>query len=379
MSHELRTPLNAILGFAQVLAISPQHDLSEMQEESISHILDGGQHLLTLINEVLELSRVESGAVEIATEPVDLSALLEECLPSIRTIAAQQSIEVRSDLKPTELGPLLVDPLRLKQVLLNLLSNAVKYNREGGSVLVSAEPIPGHYLRLRITDTGVGIPEAAHNIIFDSFTRLEATKTDVGGTGVGLAIAKQLVELMGGSIGVESSTEQGSTFRVDLPLAQREELPGAGVTRSRELPRKMLQVSDDLKPRKILYVEDNKANIALMKAAFEVLGSRELLIAETAEAGIEMANTLSPDLILMDIGLPGMDGVAAANILKASVRTRDIPVIAISAAAMKSDVERAEEAHFYSYLTKPIDVNETLLVIQRALDAASANQLSGTG
>ncbi len=367
MSHELRTPLNAVLGFAQLLELNPKSPLTMGQKDSVAHIKTGGEHLLELVTQVLDLSKIESGNLVLANESVDLAGTIGDCLSITQRLAGPAGISFVDNIAGKSLPRIYTDPTRVKQVILNLLSNAVKYNRAGGAVTVDASEMPDAMIRISVKDTGPGIAAPAQDKVFEAFNRLGREALDIEGTGIGLTISKQLVELMMGRIGFESEVGKGSTFWFDLPTANKDihELLGEpGIDAAHALE----SIPDILtRHNTVLYVEDNPANIVLMESVFDDVPNVTLKVATSAETCLEIARAEKPDLILMDIQLPGMDGIEATKLLRANAETGSIPVIAISAAAMKNDVERAEDARFHAYLTKPINITETLRVVREAL------------
>ncbi|MDO8463877.1 MAG: response regulator, partial [Gallionella sp.] len=361
MSHELRSPLNAILGFAQLMESDSQAPTLS-QKESIAQILQAGWHLLKLINEILELAKVESRQVPLSEEPVSLAEIMLECQAMIEPQTQQRSVK----LTLPQFGiPCFVraDRTRLKQVLINLLSNAIKYNREQGTVDVECtEGTPGR-IRINIKDSGAGLNSEQLAQLFQPFNRLGQEAGVEEGTGIGLVVAKRLVELMGGIIGVESAVGVGSVFWFELnsvaePSLSVEGGETAALIRS-NIPRRAGQHT-------LLYVEDNPANLKLVEQIIVRHPDISLLTAVNGNSGIEIARNKQPDVILMDINLPGINGFEALEILRASPDTAHIPVIAISANAMPFDIERGVKAGFFRYITKPIKVNE----LMEALDVA---------
>jgi PAS domain S-box-containing protein len=357
MSHELRTPLNAILGFGQLLQYNPKEPLTDAQANSVRIILKGGEHLLNLINEVLDLAKIEAGRTTLSIENVSIGTLFGEVRPLIEPMAEKAKIALEMILPERDVL-IWADYTRTKQVLLNLLSNAVKYNFEGGRVTVRAVSSPGDKLRLSVADTGPGIPAEKQSELFQPFNRLGAETTEIEGTGIGLALSKKLVEMMGGAIGCESEIGVGSTFWVDLPLAGRP----ARTVREKE----PVAVKKNMGGRlpavtgTILYIEDNPDNLGLMEAIFSDVEGATLLSAHNAELGLSLAVDRKPDAIVMDINLPGMNGFEALKHLMNNKATRAIPVIALSANATARDIEKGEKAGFYRYLTKPVDLEQLM-------------------
>ncbi|MGZ5049916.1 MAG: ATP-binding protein [Methylobacter sp.] len=362
MSHELRTPLNAIVGFAQMLDMGIPGSLNPAQKEAMEHILSGSRHLLELINEILDLGRIESGRLELAIETLALAPLIEEAASLLRPAAAARGIIIQH-FCPDELH-IRADRSRVRQVLFNLLSNAVKYNSEGGKVSCSCM-VSENVVRISVADTGHGISEQHCADIFQPFQRLDADKNTIEGTGIGLAICKSLVTAMDGRIGFNSELGIGSNFWFELPL---ERLDDKSATDARAgLLAASSQPCGACRGR-VLYVEDNPVNINVMKHIFRMLPGVELITAQSAEDGLIILHDIRPSLILMDINLPGISGHDALKLIKADPRTAAIPVIAVSAAAMPSDVKAGLEAGFVTYLTKPFNVPSLLEQIRTLLD-----------
>jgi len=370
MSHELRTPLNAILGFAQILTSDTLPSTLEQKKEFANHILKSGRHLLTLINEILDLAKVESGTITLSMEPVALTDILLEVRTMIEPIAATR--KVRALFPAIDGAVVMADRTRLKQVLLNLLSNAVKYNREEGAVVVSCEQPAPDRLRLSVQDTGNGLnPEQLANL-FQPFNRLGQEAGAQEGTGIGLVVTKRLVELMGGEIGVTSSPGVGSVFWIELasttPLASA--LPEGGP----EAASAPSDLPDEGEPHLVLYVEDNPANLRLVEEIVAFRRDLRLLSAPDGHLGLQLAKAHLPEAILMDLNLPGMSGFEVLRQLRADPETTWIPVIALTANAMPRDIERGLAAGFHRYLTKPIDIDK----FTEAINSTLAKQ-PGTG
>jgi signal transduction histidine kinase/ActR/RegA family two-component response regulator len=351
MSHELRTPLNAILGFAQILNSDALPATDEQKREFASHIVKAGRHLLTLINEILDLAKVESGAVTLSVEPVGIDELLAECRTMIEPLAAERGIRV---LFPQACAAMVrADRTRLKQVMLNLLSNAVKYNREGGAVMLACEAAAPGRMRLSVQDTGMGLSPGQLAELFQPFNRLGQESGAQEGTGIGLVVTRRLVELMKGEISVTSSPGVGSVFSIELDAAVPPELTLA--TRPLASP---VRAGDGAAGgvHLLLYVEDNPANLRLVQEIVRPRADLRLISAPDARLGLELARVHRPELILMDLNLPGMSGTEALRVLREDPQTAAIPVIALTANAMPRDVERGLAAGFFRYLTKPIDI-----------------------
>ena len=363
MSHELRTPMNAILGFGQLLVSDARHPLAEQQREHVGEILRGARHLLSLINEVLDLALVETGKLQVSLEPVQLAELLQECMGLVHPLARADGIDVKLPDEAACACFVKADRMRLKQVLLNLLSNAIKYNRAQGHVHIvcSAE---ADSVRIDIADNGPGLSAAQAARLFQAFERLDAVRTDVEGAGLGLALSKHLMDAMGGAIGLESEVGVGSTFWLRLPRAEAPKVPGRGE------PAVPLLRGDSLPParlRKVLYIEDNPVNVLLMEAMLGRLPGLQMLSAALPMLGLQMVVDERPDLILLDIQLPGMDGFEVLRRLRLNDTGRHLPVIAVSANAMAHDVEHGLAAGFVRYLTKPLEMQELLAAVEAAL------------
>lgn len=349
MSHELRTPLNAILGFGQLMELDKT--LSVETQGNIKEIIRAGYHLLELINEVLDLAKVESGHLNLSIEPIEYDKLVSECIALIEPIAASHEIRIQNLTAPNNIT-LKADRSRIKQAIINLLSNAIKYNRPGGQVTISISQDIVDFCRISVQDTGFGIKEEYLDNLFEAFNRLGAESTDIEGTGIGLVFTKRLVELMGGRIGVKSQYGVGSHFWIELPIASSVFATDKFTKTQNTSP----QAATDSNEYKILYIEDNPANVRLV---VQLLANRphiQLFTAHTPGLGLELAALHKPDLILLDINLPEYDGYKALEKLKNTESTDNIPVVAISANAMPNDLKKAEEAGFTSYLTKPINI-----------------------
>ncbi len=362
MSHELRTPMNSILGFAQLLDSDSVGSLSESQKQNVKYILKSGNHLLELINEVLDLSGIESSVVKITLESVEIDTAINDAITSVEQRADESSIKVNF---LTESGAqyIMADNTRLKQILINLLTNAIKYNIVGGSVTIWVESPTDKILRINIKDTGPGIPKEKHDVMFEPFNRLGVEALNIEGTGIGLTITKRLVEMMGGSIGVESEERKGAKFYVDFKKAVFPVI----ITDKNEDAVVEENEAEIIKRYTMLYVEDNPANLKLVESILQRRPNISLLSASQAQPGIELARSHQPNIILMDINLPDMDGYEALKLLECYDDTKNIPVIAISANAMPKDIERGKSAGFKDYVTKPINVNKFLEVVDKEL------------
>ncbi len=366
MSHELRTPLNAILGFAQLLGSNPTMTLTERQRDYVEHIRKGGRHLLQLINEVLDLARIETGRLSLSLEPVEIRPLLAEVLDFIRAYAGATRLTI-ADWRFAAGVPdwVRADETRLKQVLLNLASNAVKYNAPTGTVRLEVTPSANGAVRFSISDDGPGIDVVKRQYLFEPFNRLGAEATGIEGTGVGLTISKQLVEAMDGAIGFKTEVGRGSTFWIEMPATAAPERR-SGVDGSSSPAPAPPAAGPVTAGKTLLYVEDNSANVQLMRDIVEDLADFSLLTATTAEAGIEIAKIVRPDIIVLDVNLPGISGIEAARRLRADPYTAAIPLVALSADATPHTRRSGLEAGFTHYLNKPLDVAR-FLVILRAL------------
>ncbi|HEX8785564.1 MAG TPA: ATP-binding protein [Telluria sp.] len=355
MSHELRTPLNAILGFAQILASGAMPTTPEQKTEFAGHIVKSGRHLLTLINEILDLAKVEAGAVALSMGPVGLGEILAECRTMIAPLATTRGIQVR--YPEPQSTAVLADRTRLKQVLLNLLSNAVKYNRDGGMVTVECAQCGAQRLRVSVRDTGMGLGSEQLAALFQPFNRLGQEGGTQEGTGIGLVVTRRLIELMGGTIGVSSSPGVGSTFYIELSTAE----PSAPA--SSAVPALSAAADDGAAvaaaaPRLVLYIEDNPANLKLVQEIVAFRPDLRLLPAPDGRAGLSLARSQRPEVILTDLNLPGMSGLEVLGELRRDPDTSGIPVIALTANAMPRDIERGLAAGFARYLTKPIDIDK---------------------
>jgi len=363
MSHELRTPLNAILGFAQVMELSGDDETLAEHRRSLEAIVQSGWHLLRIINDLLSLSEIEANRVELNLEDVSVQKVVEDCCELMLPLAQERKVELDCDCSDTECKGVTIraDVFRLKQVLINLLANGIKYNHEGGRVTVRGEHRRGGRLHILVADTGPGIPESEFPSLFQPFSRLPQRPYTIEGAGIGLSIAKHLTELMGGAIGVESVPGQGSTFWIELPESRRPAGEAAVPDR-----RHAAEHAGD-KPFTLLYIEDNPTYVELVRVIVSRMPRLSLITAHTPSLGLDLARAHHPDVILLDICLPGMNGYEVLHALQSDERTRALPVIAVSASAMPADIEKALRAGFRRYLTKPIHVVDFMNAVEDLL------------
>ncbi|MCU1383567.1 MAG: luxQ 2 [Acidobacteria bacterium] len=359
MSHDLRTPLNAILGFAQLLDLD---DRPDDRKESVAQILRGGTHLLSLINEVLDIARIEAGHLSLSMEPVHALEMVELATELVQPLAAQRGITFVIDRAAAADVVVLADRQRLNQVLLNLLSNAVKYNRPNGTVTIGVEMIGAGRVRLTVTDTGAGIAEAKRRLLFQPFERLGAEQTAIEGTGLGLALSRGLAEAMGGELGVDSVVDHGSTFWIELALTSaaqamaRTERPGAAPAAAQDTR------------GVVLYIEDNRSNVRLMERILERRTGVRLVHAGDGELGVRAAATERPDLIFLDLHLPDMSGEDVLHRLWQDSALRGIPVAILSADATVEQARRLKASGAVAYLTKPLQIRDVLQLIDERLN-----------
>ncbi len=372
MSHELRTPLNAVLGFAQLMESATPLP-SPAQKLSIEQILKGGWYLLHLINEILDLATIESGKMTLNQEVVVLNDVLRDCQAMIAPQAEARAVLLNFTL--AEPSPMLhADPTRVKQVLINLLSNAIKYNRPNGTVSIRSSLHGSSTVRIHVCDTGVGLSAAQVSQLFQPFNRLGQSDGGEEGTGIGLVVTKKLVELMGGCVGVESSVDVGSDFWIELPSATGTADQQRATQTVLTAPSKTI-TSQVILPRTVLYVEDNPANLALVDQLISRRSDLKLLTATDALQGIELARRHRPEVILMDLNLPGLSGSDAMRILHNDPATAHIPVMALTANAIPRDIETGLAAGFFRYLTKPIKFTEFMDSLDIALAHAHKNRV----
>jgi hypothetical protein len=370
MSHELRTPLNAVLGFTQLLQIEARQTGHAGQLAKLEHIRDAGDHLLSLINDVLDLSGLEAGELRLSLRPVDLGELVRQSLPLLHSLAEQHHVEVGVDRAE---GVANADPTRLRQVLINLLSNAIKYNRPGGMVVVEA-CASEREATLTVRDTGRGLRAEQLASLFEPFNRFGVESEGIEGTGIGLTIVKSLVDGMGGRIDVDSRPGEGTAFRVTLPAASA---PAVGAAATRPVAPALQLGSGGRRAGgdvgTILYIEDNHVNVLLVEELVTSVGGLAIVSESTGAGGVERAASLRPDLVLVDLQLPDFDGYEVLRRLRADGRTRSIPCVALSANAMQEDIERGLASGFVDYWTKPIDFAVFVAALHRLFPALAGD------
>jgi PAS domain S-box-containing protein len=364
VSHELRTPMNSILGFAQLLEMDSS--LANKQRERVKHVLLAGRHLLHLIDELLDISRIESGHLRLSLEPVSMEEVMQETLSLIQPTAAQRKIMLHSSPGSTNGWSVLADKQRLKQVLLNLFSNAVKYNREGGVVVYSYEKAPEKRLRIRISDTGIGIPPEKINRLFSPFDRLGAEQLGVvEGTGLGLSLSKRLVEAMEGKIGVESTVDKGSTFWVELSLAESQDQELQSMNKDEQSE---ARIASTIKNHTVVYIEDNLSNLSLVEEIVTLRPEISLITALQGSIGLDLIREHQPDLILLDLNLPDISGEEVLRRLKDDPRACKIPVVIISADATPDQIKKFLDIGVHAYMTKPLDLKKFFNTLDEILN-----------
>lgn len=362
MSHELRTPLNAMLGFAQLMELDQRHPLPESHRPWIAQIQSAGWHLLEMINDVLDLSRIEAGTLSLQVQTLDLRQMLAATLSLVERDAERRDIAISQDLPGAALR-VRGDATRVKQILTNLLSNAVKYNADSGRIHIAARVTQRDTVEIVVTDTGLGMTESQLGQLFQPFNRLGRERSGQEGTGIGLVISQRLAELMGGSLRALSTAGEGSSFILTLPRAGEAEARETGTAPSR--PQAV-----DYHQRVVHYVEDNETNVEVMRGVLSRRPQVRLDVSITGLDGLAAIRAHRPDLILLDMHLPDIDGLELLRHLKADPATADIPVVAVSADALASQIETALQAGAQQYLTKPISVAELLAVVDAVLDSA---------
>ena len=364
MSHELRTPLNAILGFAQILDVESSATNS-IDNKYVKNILKSGWHLLDLVEELLDLSRIETNTILIKSEKKDILPIIHECVEISSSPEDENSIQIIEDINNDVVCYANIDPVRFKQVILNLLSNAIKFNSEKGRVIVKCDFINKQFIKISICDEGEGLTKSQELKVFDAFQRLDANEKSIDGIGIGLNIAKNLVELMGGNIGVESKVGIGSCFWIELPII---EVVDKSVNSVFEID-KNTEDSTNHAHYKVLYMEDDEFNLELVREILSVMRPEiKLFEAVTAEIGLDIVKKETLDLILMDLNLPGMSGQEALLVLKGNEDTQDIPVVALSADAVTASINLGLKNGFEKYITKPINIDNFIDVLDSILD-----------
>jgi signal transduction histidine kinase/ActR/RegA family two-component response regulator len=370
MSHELRTPLNAILGFAQLLEMGR---LSERHQDSVEQILKAGRHLLELINEVLDVARIESGRLSISIERVAPLEAVQETVTLVESQASKEKIQLYIEAGPAWRSHILTDRQRFKQIILNLISNAVKYNRRGGSVSISAEARDTH-LRLSVTDNGPGIAKEKLALLFSPFERLGAERGAVEGTGIGLALSKGLVEAMSGRIGVDSELGNGTTFWIELPIAEGNS-PKDSAAPKADLERLNTSVVADGQTVVVLYIEDNESNFHLIERTLADRTDIRLVAGKLGASAVPLAEETRPHLILLDMHLPDMEGHQVLENLRNNPQTAKIPVVVVSADVTPRQMERMLDAGAAAYLTKPLDIQKLLDAVDGAMRLGSPHDI----
>lgn len=361
MSHELRTPLNSILGFSDLLVNHSDAELSDKDKRYVESIKKGGAYLKELIDQVLDLAKIETGKIQLYPEVIQPKKMAQECLNIIQPLANKFRVNVKIDISESERLPgIYADNLRLRQALINLLSNSVKYNKENGEVLIKCRHNNSGYLQFVIADTGMGIPKDSQKDVFKPFSRLGRESGNIEGSGIGLTITAKLVEMMNGGIGFTSSENVGSEFWVEIPIAKDQGNVTSMVTR--EISSHELEKSDDSNIT-ILYVEDNPMNMSLMEEIIATMNNVALLTAINGRIGLQIAESKQPDIIFLDIGLPDIDGFEVLKNLQKGQVTKNIPVYALSANAMSTDIEKGLEAGFLDYICKPYSATDILVKI----------------
>ena len=360
MSHELRTPLNAILGFSQLLHIKAK---DESEKSYNDEIFLAGNHLLSMISDILDLSRVEEGSLTLSISDVPLKQIINESISLVEHKLGFRNIVIHNLIDEDNIALVNVDETRLKEVIVNILTNAVKYNVDNGSVSIGYKDIENNKIRIYISDTGKGLSVEEQTQIFEPFNRLGAEYTDIEGVGIGLTISKKLMEIMGGSISLESEKGKGTTFNLDCILGKMTEIKVNNNIDIDLLHKDLLY--------NVLYIEDIKSNQKLVENLFSEYSNIHLEILSTAEEGLAAIESNDFDLIILDIKLPGMDGYRALDEIKLGATTKDIPVIALTASASADDIKKGLKAGFNQYITKPVVLNELISIVNDELNGLS--------
>ncbi|MFZ4550280.1 MAG: ATP-binding protein [Aquabacterium sp.] len=371
MSHELRTPLNAMLGFAQLLRVDPEHPLDDAQREKVLHIEQAGSHLLAMLTDVLDLSRIEAGSLPMNIGAHPLTPVFDEALNLIQNQARNAGLQLMG-APPASGLCVRADPVRLRQILVNLLSNAIKYNRCGGRVMLEALPLDRHVV-ITVSDTGQGMSAEQISHLFEPFNRLGAERTTVEGTGIGLVIVKRLLELMQGRIEVSSTPGIGTSFRIWLPQGHVSQVaPAPAVRTGRSVFGALDHGDTNDQARVVLYAEDNVVNIELVRQVMRMRPQWRLEVAHSGQDAITNALNNPPDLLLLDMHLGDMSGLDVSDALSSQPETADIPRVALSADVMPDQIREARERGFIDYLTKPLDVGRLLKLLDKLAQDAEA-------
>lgn len=365
MSHELRTPLNAMLGFAQLLRVDPTNPINDVQRKKVGHIERAGAHLLAMLTDVLDLSRIEAGGLPLVLEPQRLSGVLEEAVALVSNQVTQSDVQLLLT-PPAEDLFVKADQVRLRQILVNLMTNAVKYNKPGGRVMIEAQGVRS-YVVITVSDTGRGLSEEQQAHLFEPFNRLGAERTSVEGTGIGLVIVKRLIDLMRGRLEISSQVGIGSSFRVWLPAALNPQPQAADSAHGRLGARSGWGAFDALNPGTLtlLYAEDNVVNVELVRQVMHMRPKWHMEVARNGAEAIQMARASPPDLLLLDMHLGDMSGLDVSDVLARRAETAGIPRVGLSADAMPDQISAARERGFLDYLTKPLDVARLLTLLDR--------------
>lgn len=392
MSHDLRSPMNAIIGFSQLLESNPDEPLNENQEMAVEQIFKAGEHLMELVDEILDISRIESENHKLNLEHIDVVGVIADVLLKAQILADENKIELVDQTESLGVCMVMADRSAMKRVLFNLISNAILYNKQNGQVILEYQKPEKGLINLRVSDTGPGIPKDQYRAIFSPFERLGMEDSDIKGSGIGLVLVKNLLEQMGASLNISSTLGQGSCFSIQFPILESEEIvndeeifleedspkPEATVSETQANPesspaskdnqnRQLKSMFSQVPRKKILYIEDNETNLAVVQQILKRRPNFELLSALRADPGIELARKHLPDLILMDINLPDKDGIAAFQELLTYPETRNIPVIAVSAVALESKINETLALGFHDYITKPVEMVHFLETMDKVL------------
>jgi len=370
ISHEVRTPLNAILGFAQLFEVSTKGKIEEPGASYLKHIQESGEHLLSIINEVLDLSQIEAGKMNLSIEAVAVHGVLDECITMVSPLAEKYGIIVNSICDLPEESAVLADRVRLKQAFVNLCTNAIKYNRANGTVTCEIVKLDDNKIRFTVSDTGVGIPKEKQEGLFEPFNRLGREASSIEGTGIGLAVTKTVVESMNAEMDFTSDAGMGSRFWLDFPAAINRAASNPLHTKT-PIAAKALSATSQKDKTTILYIEDNPANTILMEQFLGANSGVHLVTAHTAEEGLRIVKNNEVDVILMDLNLPGMDGFEAYRLLSKDQQTSTIPVIAVSADVNSKTIQRAMNLGFERFISKPFNLNEARKTIKSVLPIGS--------